>query len=134
MEERHRGFADALAVHGITPKVVRSREFTIEAGHQVARDLRELRPRIDSIFAGSDLLAMGVIRGLIDLGQRIPEDVSVIGYDDIAIGASFIPPLTTIHQNWTDGGRLLARKALELVRGEAPASEMLPTFLVARGT
>jgi DNA-binding LacI/PurR family transcriptional regulator len=73
-------------------------------------------------------------RGLNELGLRVPDDVSVVGYDDTLVGATFIPPLTTIHQNWTEGGRLLARKALALINGDAPTSETLPTFLVARGT
>jgi len=133
-QERYSGFATTLAAHGIKPSVHRSRDFTVDAGFLAAKQLRRRHPRVDSVFAGSDLLAMGAIRGLNELGLRVPDDVSVVGYDDSLAGATFIPPLTSIHQNWTEGGRLLARKALALIKGDAPTSETLPTFLVARGT
>jgi DNA-binding LacI/PurR family transcriptional regulator len=74
------------------------------------------------------------VRALIESGQRVPEDVSVIGYDDTPLGAAFIPPLSSVHQNWHEGGVLLARKALALFRGENVLSETLPTRLVVRGT
>jgi DNA-binding LacI/PurR family transcriptional regulator len=60
--------------------------------------------------------------------------VSVVGYDDTPLGAAFIPPLSSVHQNWHDGGILLARKALALFRGEQVQSETLPSRLVLRAT
>jgi DNA-binding LacI/PurR family transcriptional regulator len=77
---------------------------------------------------------MGAIRALVELGQRVPEDVSVIGYDDTPQGATFRPPLSTVRQNWQEGGVLLARKVLGVIRGEPVDSQMLPTALVLRAT
>jgi DNA-binding LacI/PurR family transcriptional regulator len=134
---RHAGFSAALAVHGITPKVMRRSEFTIAAGADAMQSLlREGAEsnRIDALFASNDLLAMGAIRALTERGLRVPADVSVIGYDDTPLGANFVPPLSSVHQNWHEGGVLLARKILALIDGKRARSEMLPTSLVVRAT
>ena len=75
----------------------------------------------DGVFAASDLLAMGAIRALAEHSLRVPEDVSVIGYDDTPGAASFVPPLTSVHQYLRDGGVLLARKILGLIHGDTVA-------------
>jgi len=60
--------------------------------------------------------------------------VSVIGYDDTPLGATYLPPLTSVHQNFTDAGVLLARKILALIEGQPAESEILATNLVVRVT
>ena len=92
------------------------------------------RDWFDGVFAASDLLAMGAIRALAEKNLRVPENVSVIGYDDTPGAASFVPPLTSVHQYLRDGGVLLARKMLGLIEGQPVASEMLPTTLMVRHT
>jgi DNA-binding LacI/PurR family transcriptional regulator len=134
MADRHAGFADFLKLRGITPIVVKHKPFTAESAIEAVRSLLREKTRFDAIFACNDLLAMGAIRALTELGHRVPEDVSVVGYDDTPQGAAFIPPLSSVHQNWHDGGILLARKALALVRGEPVKSETLPSRLVLRAT
>jgi DNA-binding LacI/PurR family transcriptional regulator len=119
---------------GVTPIVVDHKPFTTESGIDAVRSLIRAKTRFDAIFACNDLLAMGAIRALIEQGCRVPEDVSVVGYDDTPLGAAFIPPLSSVHQNWHDGGILLARKALALVRGDRVISETLPSHLVLRAT
>jgi len=131
---RQAGFEAALAVHGIKSAELHCKDFTIESGYRAIRSLHKKAARVDAILAGSDLLAMGAVRALTEMGQRVPEDVSVIGYDDMLLSAAFVPPLTTVHQNWDEGGRLLARKAMALIRGETAESEVLPTHLVTRAT
>ena len=134
MADRHAGFAEFLKIRGITPVVVNHKPFTSESGNDAVLSLIRAKTRFDAIFACNDLLAMGAIRALVEQGCRVPEDVSVVGYDDTPLGAAFIPPLSSVHQNWHDGGILLARKALALVRGERVKSEMLPSRLVLRAT
>lgn len=134
MAERHAGFVQHLKKHGITPFVVNHKAFTAESGFDAVHALLRKKTRFDAVFAINDLLAMGAVRALIEAGLRVPEDVSVIGYDDTPLGASFIPALSSVHQNWHEGGVLLARKALALFRGEAVASETLPSRLVVRAT
>jgi DNA-binding LacI/PurR family transcriptional regulator len=132
--ERHAGFVELLRTHGIAPMIVNHKAFTAESGIEAVQSLLRKKARFDAIFACNDLLAMGAIRALIELGLRVPEDVSVIGYDDTPLGAAFIPPLSSMHQNWRDGGILLARKALALFRAEPVHSETLPSRLVVRST
>jgi DNA-binding LacI/PurR family transcriptional regulator len=134
MTDRHAGFAEFLKARGIVPIVVDHKPFTTESGIEAVQALIRAKTKFDAIFACNDLLAMGAIRALIEQGYRVPEDVSVVGYDDTPLGATFIPPLSSVHQNWHDGGILLARKALALVRGDAVKSETLPSRLVLRAT
>ncbi|NKZ39548.1 MULTISPECIES: LacI family DNA-binding transcriptional regulator [Oleiagrimonas] len=132
--ERLHGFVDELARHNIKPLLLRRDEFTLSSGVDAVHSLARRKVRFDSIFACSDLLAMGAIRALVELGHHVPSDVSVVGYDDSPLGASFLPPLSSVRQNWQEGGMLLARKVLSLVEGKPAESEMLPTTLVVRST
>ncbi len=134
MAHRLDGFADALARHHIKPQLIRRTDFSLEAGVQAVRSLHRRKIPFDAIFACSDVVAMGATRALNALGQSVPDDVSVIGWDDNPQAAAFVPPLSTVRQNWLEGGVLLARKVLALIRGETVHSEMLPTLLVIRAT
>lgn len=132
--ERLEGFADTLSKYGITPFTPMVSSFTVTAGAEAVHTLLEQHPQIDALFAASDLLAIGAIRALIERGRRVPEDVSVIGYDDTPLGATYVPPLTSVHQNFIDAGVLLARKIRTLIEGQPATSETLPTHLVLRAT
>lgn len=134
MAGRHAGFADLLKTRGIVPIVLNHKLFTTDCGVEAVQSLIRAKTRFDAIFACNDLLAMGAVRALIEQGYRVPEDVSVVGYDDTPLGAAFIPPLSSVHQSWHDGGVRLAQKALALLRGEAVKSETLPSRLVVRAT
>jgi len=134
LAEREVGFKSALRSHGLTAGEAHCTGFTIEAGRAATVKLLRAGAHFDAVFAGSDLLAMGAVRALVEHGKRVPEEVSVIGYDDTLLGASFIPPLTTVHQNWIEGGQLLARKALALIQGEPVQSEVIPNYLIVRAT
>jgi DNA-binding LacI/PurR family transcriptional regulator len=132
--ERYTGFATTLKTHGVVPTAVGLTTFTAASGIGAVQSQARKKVHFDAIFACNDLVAMGAIRALIELGLRVPEDVSVIGYDDTPVGAAFIPPLSSVHQNWHEGGILLARKALALIRGEPAQSAVLPSRLVLRTT
>ena len=134
VQERWAGFVEALGGAG-TVTVLRPKAFTFESGFDsMALHLKESAARFDAVFAASDLLAMGAIRALAESSQRVPDDVSVIGYDDTPGAASFVPPLTSVHQYLRDGGVLLAKKMLAMINGESVESEMLPTTLITRQT
>jgi DNA-binding LacI/PurR family transcriptional regulator len=136
VQQRCAGFIDALQGVG-NVHIIRPKAFTFEAGFDsVAALLGKKGPKvIDGLFAANDLLAMGAIRALAEHGLKVPQDVSVIGYDDTPGAASFVPPLTSVHQDLRNGGVLLGRKMLALLHGEADvASEMMPTTLVVRQT
>ena len=132
--DRLNGFVDTLAEHGIKPLLMRRDEFTMAAGIDAVHSLVAREAEFDSIFACSDLLAIGAIRALEELDKSAPRDVSVVGYDDTPLSASFLPALSTVRQDWQEGGTLLARKVLALIQGQNAQSETLPVTLVLRAT
>ena len=135
IHERYLGFTEALGEIGKSVRLLTPQAFTFEAGYDcIAALIKENGDSIDGIFAASDLLAMGAIRALDGGNIKVPQQVSVVGYDDTPSAATFVPPLTTVHQYLRDGGVLLARKILGLIEGEAVESESLGTTLVVRQT
>lgn len=135
VQERCAGFIDALSGRA-TVHILRPKAFTFEAGFECVSTLLKKKPGLacDGLFAASDLLAMGAIRALTEASLRVPDDISVIGYDDTPGAASFVPPLTSVHQYLRDGGVLLAKKMLAMLEGQSVQSEMLPTTLIVRHT
>ena len=86
----------------------------------------------DGVFAQNDMVAMGAIRALERAGLTVPQDVSVVGYDDIPMAADFSPPLTTIAQDSRLAGKLLASGILNLIEGKTVRSTLLHTKLIVR--
>lgn len=133
--ERRLGFQKRLKRAGQKVHTLVPAAFTFGAGFTaVQAHLARSPTPPDGLFAASDLLAMGAVRAFTDAGLRVPEDVSVIGYDNSPAAQTFAPPLTSVHQDWHHGGVLLARKVLDLVAGHAAHSEIMPTALMVRGT
>jgi DNA-binding LacI/PurR family transcriptional regulator len=88
-----------------------------------------------AILASSDQLALGVIARATELGLSVPEDVSVVGFDDIPAAASADPPLTTVHQDHAEKGLLAGRMLVsELRKEDGPGAGPLATSLVVRGS
>lgn len=109
--------------------------FSISSGYQCVNNLlAEGKLSFDAIFAASDNIAMGAIKALQDHGHRVPEDVSIVGFDDIPIASIFTPPLTTVRQQIHTGGEALVTKVMAQINGERPPSAMLPTELIVRGS
>ncbi|HEY8025444.1 MAG TPA: LacI family DNA-binding transcriptional regulator [Burkholderiaceae bacterium] len=135
IHERYLGFTEALGELGKSVLLLTPQAFTFEAGYDsIAALIKRGDFTVDGIFAASDLLAMGAIRALDGSNIKVPQQVSVVGYDDTPAAATFVPPLTTVHQYLRDGGVLLARKILGLIEGEPVESESLGTTLVVRQT
>ena len=103
-----------------------------EAGEAAARELLARNLPFDAIFAASDLIAIGAMRVLAEHGLRIPEDVAVVGFDDIPAARIATPALTTIHQDTIQAGGLLVARLIALADGEPADSERLQTSLVVR--
>lgn len=118
--ERLAGFREALASAGIAvdAQLVAEGRFTEETGHDGALALLERRPDLTAVFAANDLSALGVLSALATRGRRVPEDVSVVGFDDLPLAAFTTPPLTTVHQPATEIGRRATEILLELTRGK----------------
>lgn len=94
--------------------------FSLDAGAQAARSFMEMTERPTAITCGSDLIAMGFISEISRRGLKVPDDISVVGFDDIEIAGSFIPSLTTIRQNRTQIGVLAASYLLDQLANRLP--------------
>jgi len=130
------GYRAALEHAGIEvdPALVRHGDFHVESGYEQGLELLRLENRPTAIFAGSDLQALGLYRAARELGLRIPEDLSVVGYDDLPVARWIGPALTTIRQPLIEMAEQATRLVLSLARGERPPSTRidLATSLVVR--
>src|SRR3712207_1288400 len=98
--ERFQGFKDGLETAGLPfdPALVLPGDYTIEAGMRAGQDLVARSDRPTAVFCTSDEMAIGLMRTLFSAGLKVPEDISVAGFDDIEFAAVAEPALTTIHQ------------------------------------
>jgi DNA-binding LacI/PurR family transcriptional regulator len=125
------GYRAALETAGLPfiPEIVRWGDFHVEAGYMQGRGLLTMRKRPTAIFAGSDLQAFGVYEAARQLGIRVPEDLSVVGFDDLPMTRWVGPPLTTIRQPLSE----MAATAARLVLGQSSDRRVeLATSLVVR--
>ncbi|WP_280221703.1 LacI family DNA-binding transcriptional regulator [Nocardia neocaledoniensis] len=134
--DRVRGFLDALAAAGvpIAPERVVASSFEVDGGVQAARVLLDRPDRPRALFAVSDTLAIGVLGVARDLGLSVPDEVALIGYNDIPVAAQLPVALTTVASPARDIGATAVRHLLELVNGREPESVRLPVELVVRAT
>jgi DNA-binding LacI/PurR family transcriptional regulator len=132
--ERHRGYADALSQGGQTALATLQvdAESTERSGYEAMRTLLARKVAFDAVFAASDLIAIGAMHALSDHGLRVPQDVAVVGFDDIAVASLVSPPLTTVVQDTGKAGEVLVDSLLGLIRGESVESSVLPTRLTLR--
>ncbi|MBL6278516.1 LacI family DNA-binding transcriptional regulator [Micromonospora fiedleri] len=130
--ERLAGYRDTVAAAGL-PEMVAVGDFTRESGAAAMRELLTAHPDLDAVFAASDLMAHAALRTLREAGRRVPEDVAVIGFDDIETAAYTEPPLTTVRQPIVELGRQGTRLLLRLAAGEeVEPALILPTELILR--
>jgi DNA-binding LacI/PurR family transcriptional regulator len=138
VEDRRRGYEAAHTAAGLAADP----ELTVHANWEqpeasaaaAIETLLERDPALDAVFANSDLFALGAIDALRAHGRRVPDDVGVMGYDDIAIAAYANPPLTTIRQDGLLVGTLLARTLVQRLETGAITNVTIPAELVVRGS
>lgn len=131
------GYSTALAERGIAvdPELVTVGDFTTDGGYAQAMELLSRPDRPTAIFAGSDLQAMGVYEAARQNGLRIPEDLSVVGFDDVQTAAFLGPSLTTVRQPLQDMASTAARMVMDIAEGrETQRHVILPTSLVVRNS
>jgi DNA-binding LacI/PurR family transcriptional regulator len=132
--DRLTGYREELAEAGLR-SLAAIGDFTRESGFTAMRQLLQDDPDLDAVFVASDLMAHGALRALKEAGRRVPEDVSVIGFDDIEMARYTDPPLSTVRQPIVEIGRQIARQLLRLAGGEQIEDELvLPTELILRDT
>ncbi|WP_431727873.1 LacI family DNA-binding transcriptional regulator [Verrucosispora sp. TAA-831] len=130
--ERLTGYRETVAAAGL-PEMVAVGDFTRESGAAAMRELLAAHPDLDAVFAASDLMAHAAMRTLRETGRRVPDDVAVIGFDDIETAAYTDPPLTTVRQPIVELGRQGTRLLLRLAAGEdVEPALILPTELIVR--
>ncbi len=105
---------------------------TVAAGHAAAKKLLESGATFDAVFAASDLIAIGAIAAVRDAGRTVPDDVSVVGFDDLPLATYTYPPLTTVRQDTLSAGKLLVGKLIDMIEGKEIQSEMLAPRLIVR--
>ena len=132
--DRERGYLAALAAAGVSanPGLTVPGLFTEDSGQLAVNRLLDGRERFTAIFAANDQMAQGACLGLQRRGLRVPQDVSVVGFDDLAASRYTQPPLTTVHHPAYDLGRLAATAMLQLLRGEPAVVTVPPPQLVIR--
>jgi DNA-binding LacI/PurR family transcriptional regulator len=110
-DDRLAGWRDALQRAGLPDDCLARGDFTVESGARATAELLEVHPDVDGIFVASDLMASGALSVLAARGRKVPEDVAVVGYDDLGVAERTDPPLTTIRQPATE----MAKRATELL-------------------
>jgi LacI family transcriptional regulator len=131
--EREHGYRLALEAAGLRfePALVVAGAFTEHGGMQATERLLA-RGRCSAIFAANDQMALGAALALYRRGKRVPDDMSLVGFDDIAGSLYAVPPLTTVHNPIQEIGELAARAMLALLTGERPQVGVPPPRLVVR--
>jgi DNA-binding LacI/PurR family transcriptional regulator len=128
--ERERGWREALVDAGVPePEIVRG-DWTAASGYARTSTLADAT----ALFVANDQMALGALRALADAGRRVPEDVAVIGFDDIADAAEFQPPLTTVRQDFDALGEQAVRRLVDWIDGARPADLLLAPALVIRAS
>lgn len=136
--DRRDGYKQALLEAGlpIAPELMVEGDFTQEGG-RLAMD-RLLGQRPSAVFAGNDMMAIGALHAAREAGLRVPEDLALVGFDDIPVAPFANPPLTTVRQPIREIGLTAANLLIDLLEGVSPAATpggvRLPTSLVVRGS
>lgn len=128
------GFERALqqADAPLPPERIADGDYSSRSGYEAMRKLLSADDQIDSVFVGSDVMAIGAMEALRESGKRIPEDVAVIGFDGIPLSAHCSPPLTTIEQNIGQVGKLMVEYLLRYMQDGIIMNAQVPVELVVR--
>lgn len=115
VQHRFEGYQDALLASNRTvdPALVAHGDFSNTSGAAAMEQLLEHAPDLDAVFVNSDLMAIAAMDVIREHGRRVPEDVAVVGYDDLSIAEHSNPPLTTVRQNVPLAGRMLAENLIK---------------------
>ena len=135
-QERLTGYREALVAAGIAfdPRLVAQADFDAASGHRAMAELLADRT-LEAVFVASDVVAFGAIAAIREAGLRVPDDLSIVGFDDIPLAAYFDPPLTTVRLPAYDLGLAAGTAILARVAGRpVPDRTLLPTELIVRSS
>ncbi|MFI7454781.1 LacI family DNA-binding transcriptional regulator [Nonomuraea sp. NPDC049714] len=111
-------------------------DWSAESGYTAGLTLAD-RTDCTAVFASNDQMALGLLRAFHERGRAVPAEISVVGFDDIPDAACFVPPLTTVHQDFAEVGRRCVQGALRQIReggSNGPGTDLVPTRLVVRAS
>lgn len=134
---RAEGYRDALEACGIpfNSRHLVFGDFLYESGRTAMDTLLEQAPDVTAVFAASDEMAIGALSTIVKHGLSVPEDISLMGYDDLGIAKMIIPPLTTVKQPLYEMGKIAAQKLIQLLdTGEPVKSKIVEHTIVERQT
>lgn len=126
--ERERGWRAALSDAGVSAPDLARGDWTSASGHAAALTLSGAT----AVFVANDQMALGALRAFADAGRRVPDDVAVVGFDDIVDAAEYRPPLTTVRQDFDALGARAVAALIDAIEGGAPVAEAVPAALVIR--
>ncbi|MFC4775833.1 LacI family DNA-binding transcriptional regulator [Paenibacillus sp. GCM10023252] len=132
---RLEGYRQALKESGLSfdSSIVLDGSFSEGGGEDAARRLLQTHPEVTALFCASDLMALGAMKGVKGLGKRVPEDISIIGFDNIGLTGYCTPALTTVHQDKYGMGHHAAQVLIDMLEGrEVEHHLVLPTELMIR--
>jgi DNA-binding LacI/PurR family transcriptional regulator len=134
---RVEGWRAALQAAGAPEPPLVEGDWSARSGYCGMRAMLAADPGLTAVFAANDQMALGALRALDEAGRRVPEDVSVVGFDDVPEAEFFRPPLTTVRQHFAEAGQRAVHLLLDLIRPqESPADAtpppLVPTELVVR--
>lgn len=131
---RYQGFTDALNEHSLSAASQRQIDAhsTEPSGYAAMQSMLKMEPLPRAVVCASDLIAVGVYDALREANLRIPEDVAVVGYDNIPISGYTTPALTTVRQNTTKAGELLVNTLIKAINKEEVEDYLMPAELIVR--
>lgn len=135
--ERKRGYVQALGEAGLTPFGTEYCGFTVSSGYEVAKRWIREDKLPTAIFSGDDFIALGVVQALREEGILVPQDISVVGFDDQQFVGEFYPRLTTVRQPEAQMGSIGVDLLMKLINGEvmpAVVTKLAPQLLVREST
>jgi DNA-binding LacI/PurR family transcriptional regulator len=133
-EQRYRGYVKALTEAGLKhdPDMQVPCDSHECFGYEATEKLLHAGKPVDAIFAVTDAVALGALQALKKRGLRVPEDVALVGFDDLPIASHVTPRLTTVRQDVRQAGKLLVSKLVSLIENESVQSELIPPRLIVR--
>ena len=128
------GYRDALKAAGksFEPRLVAYADYSERSGARAMEELLERQPDLDAVFSNSDVMAIAAMGVLKARGRRIPDDVAIVGYDDLSLASYVTPALTTVSQKVPLAGTLLARDLVAFLKQGIVTHTVVPVELVAR--
>jgi DNA-binding LacI/PurR family transcriptional regulator len=131
---RMKGYENALEAVGrrMDPNQVVHGDYSHTSGIAAMQRLLQQAPDLDAVFVNSDLMAIGAINVIQNLGKRVPEDIAVVGYDDLSIANYNNLPLTTVRQNIPMAGKMLAQNLIQYIETGVVTNVTIPVDLIVR--